>query len=667
MLTFAKATLRRGPRKLLENLDFTIYPGWRAGVVGRNGTGKSTLFAVLLGELQTDAGDASMPKNITTASVPQETPPLPDLAIEYALDGDTELRSLERRLEKAETEHDGARIADIHERLNTIGGYAARSRAARLLHGLGFSSEAQSRPVASFSGGWRMRLNLARTLMCRSDLLLLDEPTNHLDLDAVIWLQSWLVTYPGTLLCISHDREFLDAVTTHTLHLHGGTATLYSGNYSQFERQRAERLTLQTAAHAKQQRQIAHLQSFIDRFKAQATKATQAQSRVKQLERMQLVAPVHADSEFSFEFPEPERLPSPLIRFDNVSAGYASTPSGYVPSPLRGEGQDGGEHSPAPPLPSPLPQGEREKKQGGRENKVILTNLKLLIAPGERIGLLGPNGAGKSTLVRTLAGELVPLGGDSMRSPHLRVGYFAQHQVEQLDAKASPLLHFRRLDPKATEQSLRNYLGSFNFHGDRVFEAIEPFSGGEKARLALALVVYQRPNLLLLDEPTNHLDLDMRHALESALLDYAGAVILVTHDRHLISATCDSLLLVAEGRCAEFDGDLDDYARWLTTRDKTSAPPSEKKSAPSAKDRRKAGADERALRDKVQKLDAQLSKLHAQLATIDERLADPALYAGDRSGEAAKLLKDQRALRQRIEAAEEEWLAAADQLEAQGP
>ncbi len=622
MLTFTNVTLRRGPRKLLDQLNFTIYPGWRAGVVGRNGTGKSSLFAALLGELHSDKGDISLPKNISIATVAQETPSLPDLAIEYTLDGDVELRALERKLITAEDQHDLHAISDIHERLNTIGGYAARSRAARLLHGLGFSSEAQLHPVASFSGGWRMRLNLARTLMRRSELMLLDEPTNHLDLDAVLWLQGWLVNYPGTLLVVSHDREFLDAVTTHTLHLHGGTAILYSGNYSQFERQRAERLTLQSSAHAKQQRQIAHLQSFINRFKAQATKATQAQSRIKQLERMTLVEAVHADSEFTFRFREPARLPSPLIRFDDVNAGYATKP--------------------------------------------ILSKLRLLIAPGERIGLLGPNGAGKSTLVRTLAGELPPLSGDAMRSPHLRVGYFAQHQLEQLDPKASPILHLKRLDPKAAEQELRSFLGGFNFRDDRVFEPVAPFSGGEKARLALALVVYQQPNLLLLDEPTNHLDLDMRHALETALLGYAGAVVLVTHDRHLISATCDSLLLVADGRCTAFEGDLDGYARWLNTRDKTPASVA-KNAALSAKDRRKAGADERALHNQEQKLDAQLSKLHAQLVALEEKLADPALYSGGRSEDATKLQRAQADLHKRITAAEEEWLAAADRLEAMAP
>jgi ATP-binding cassette, subfamily F, member 3 len=627
MLSFANVTLRRGPRKLLDELAFTIYPGWRVGVVGRNGTGKSSLFAALLGELPPDAGQVSVPKGLTVATVAQETPDLPDLAIEYTLDGDVELRALEARLVAAEEGHDVRAIAEVHERLNTIGGYAARSRAARLLHGLGFSSEAQLRPVASFSGGWRMRLNLARTLMRRSDLMLLDEPTNHLDLDAVLWLQGWLVTYPGTLLVISHDREFLDAVTTHTLHLQAtadaGTATLYTGNYSSFERQRAERLTLQAAAHAKQQRQIAHLQGFIARFKAKASKATQAQSRIKQLERMALVEAVHADSEFGFAFPEPERLPSPLVRFDAAVAGYPGAP--------------------------------------------ILEGLKLLIAPGERIGLLGPNGAGKSTLVRTLAGELPVLSGTATRSPHLRVGYFAQHQLEQLDPKASPILHFKRVDPRASEQALRTFLGGFNFRGDRVFEPVAPFSGGEKARLALALVVYQRPNLLLLDEPTNHLDLDMRHALETALLGYAGAVVLVSHDRHLVAATCESLLLVAGGACVPFEGDLDDYARWLGTRTAGAgqdAPATTRAREGDRKDARKARADLRALRAKVERLDAQLNRLHVQLTGVENRLADPALYANGRSEEAAKLEREQRELRSQVSAVEADWLAAADALEA---
>jgi ATP-binding cassette subfamily F protein 3 len=475
-----------------------------------------------------------------------------------------------------------------------------------------------------------MRLNLARALMCRSDLLLLDEPTNHLDLDAVIWLQSWLASYPGTLLVISHDREFLDAVTTHTLHLEGVKATLYSGNYSQFERQRAERLTLQAGAFQKQQKEIAHLQSFIRRFKAKASKATQAQSRMKTLERMELVAAVHADSEFSFEFPEPERLPSPLVRFDEIDAGYGDVS--------------------------------------------ILKNLRVLIAPGERIGLLGPNGAGKSTLVQTIAGALPPLAGKMMRDPYLRVGYFAQHTTDSLDPKASPMLHLRRIDPKASEQQLRGFLGGFNFKGDRAFDAVEPFSGGEKARLALAMVVYQRPNLLLLDEPTNHLDLDMRHALESALMDFAGAVVVVSHDRHLLTSTCETLWLVAAGRCVNFDGDLDDYAKWLNARDLngSSASKTANKSGErsSAKDQRRAAADARAqlkpLQDSVRKLDQQMAKLQKELAALEQQLADQALYEAARSADLAAALKKQGELKKRLGSTEEEWLAATEQLEALG-
>ncbi|MDT0498682.1 ATP-binding cassette domain-containing protein [Algiphilus sp. W345] len=516
-------TLRRGPRALLEDTTFSIHGGWRVGVIGRNGTGKSTLFAAVLGQLAPDTGTISSMNNWDVATAAQETPALPDLAIEFALDGDVELRELEASLAKAEVEEDIETICDVHERLAVIGGYAAPARAASLLHGLGFSQEAQQQPVSAFSGGWRMRLNLARALMRRSDALLLDEPTNHLDLDAVIWLQGWLKLYPGTLLVISHDREFLDDVTTHTLHLENRKANLYTGNYSQFERQRAERLSLQSQAFAKQQKQVAHLQKFINRFRASASKATQAQSRIKALERMELVAAVHADSEFSFEFPEPDRLPSPLVRFDKVSAGY----------------------------------GE----------KVILSGLDILVAPGERIGLLGRNGAGKSTLVQTIAGAIAPLAGEEVRATHLRVGYFAQHTTESLDMDASPMVLFRRIAPKVTEQEVRTFLGGFNFKGDRVYEPVGPFSGGEKARLALAMVVYQSPNLLLLDEPTNHLDLDMRHALETALMSFAGAVMLVSHDRHLITSTCDTLWLVDSGKCTGFDGDLDDYAKWLNSHD----------------------------------------------------------------------------------------------------
>ncbi|HEY0972871.1 MAG TPA: ATP-binding cassette domain-containing protein [Solimonas sp.] len=623
MISAANLTLRRGARTLLEGVSFTIHPGWRVGVVGRNGTGKSTLFALIVGELTADSGEMQVTKNLAIATVAQETPALTTAAIEFVLDGDEELRALEAQLEKAEAAHDVARIARLHDRLAAIGGYAARARAGRLLHGLGFSAEEQIKAVADFSGGWRMRLNLARALMCRSDLLLLDEPTNHLDLDAVIWLQDYLQTYAGTLLLISHDREFLDAVTAHTLHLEQQKATLYGGNYSTFERTRAERLALQAANYAQQQRQIAHLQSFITRFKAKATKARQAQSRVKQLERMELIAPAHLDSEFSFEFREPERLGTPLLRFDNLRAGYP--------------------------------------------DRTVLSGINFSLEPGDRIGLLGPNGAGKSTLVRTLAGELPALGGREMRDPYLKVGYFAQHQVDQLDLHASPILHLKRLDPPATEQSLRDFLGGFNFRGDRAYEAVGPFSGGEKARLALAIVVYQRPSLLLLDEPTNHLDLDMRHALETALQLFDGAVVLVSHDRHLVDSCCDGLWRVSDGRCEPFDGDLDDYARWLIRRDGDSPAPSKSSASPSSKDQRRSAADQRALekplRDQMKKLDTRMGKLQNQLVALEAALADETLYAGNRQAELTRKLQEQAELRKELAGVEEEWMAAAEQLE----
>ncbi|HVT36515.1 MAG TPA: ATP-binding cassette domain-containing protein, partial [Nevskiaceae bacterium] len=619
MISLTNATLRRGARTLLENVSFTIFSGQHVGIVGKNGTGKSSLFQLLLGQLHTDAGDASMPKNLAIATVAQETPGLPVPALEYALDGDVELRQLERDLAVAEEKHDGDAISHIHERLLQIDGYAARARAAQLLRGLGFAPDVQENAVESFSGGWRMRLNLARALMCRSDLMLLDEPTNHLDLDAVIWLAEWLGNYPGTLLLISHDREFLDSITTHTLHLENQTATLYAGNYSQFERQRAERMTQQAARYEKQERERAHLQSFIDRFKTHASKARQAQSRVKALERMELIAPAHWDSEFSFSFREPERVPSPLLTFDDVAAGYGDAR--------------------------------------------IVERVRLSLEPTDRIGLLGPNGAGKSTLMRTLAGVQEPLAGDTHRDPYLKIGYFAQHQLEQLDAKASPLLHLKRISPRSYEQDLRDFLGSFGFNGDRVSEAVAPFSGGEKARLALALIVFQRPNLLLLDEPTNHLDLEMRYAVEAALAEFKGAVIMVSHDRHMLTSCCNEFWRVAEGRCEKFDGDLDDYARWLQQRLK--ADPAAKESTPrpqkmSARDQRKAGADARAAQAALKKLEAKLEKLGAELKSVMDALGDEALYAPERKKDLSELLNRQSQLKRQLAQAEEEWLEKSE-------
>jgi ATP-binding cassette subfamily F protein 3 len=637
MLTFDHIWLSRGPRTLLEDVTLTIYAGQRVGIVGRNGTGKSSLFALIRGELAPDRGELSLPRRLTIASVAQETPAIQRPAIEFVLDGDAELRATERALAEAEAAADPARIAALHERLHTLGGYAARARAGRLLHGLGFPADTHERPVAEFSGGWRERLNLAAALMRRADLLLLDEPTNHLDLDAVIWLQDHLAAYQGTLLVISHDREFLDAVTTHTVHLADRRATLYPGNYSQFERLRAERLAQQTALAKRQQSQIAHLQAFVDRFRAKATKARQAQSRLRMIERIERVLPAHADSPFEFSFAPPDRLPAPLVKLDRVAAGYGAKP--------------------------------------------VWEGARMDIGPGARIGLLGPNGAGKSTLMRVLAGELEPLAGEMLRHRDLRVGYLAQHQLEQLDVSATPFLHLRRLDPDLDEQSARTFLGGFDFRGDRVYDPVGVFSGGEKARLALALVVYSRPNLLLLDEPTNHLDLELRAALELALQDFAGALVLVSHDRHLLGAACDELWRVAEGTVQPFDGDLDDYAAWLSSRERAWAARTEAggegdgatsgkggaPQAPSAKDRRRAAAEQRSrekpLRDAIARAESALAAAQARLAKIEARLAEPDLYDGAHKNELSALLEEQGRLRREVAATEASWLAAMTEIE----
>ena len=625
MLSFSNLRLRRGPRVLIDGLSATIHRGQRVGFVGRNGTGKSSLFAMILGELQPDQGDVSLPKNLTIATVAQEMPHTDQPAIDYVLDGDAELRAVEAALAEAEIVHDADAIAHGHERLHAIGGYAAAARAARMLDGLGFKPDQINDPVSAFSGGWRMRLNLARALMKRADLMLLDEPTNHLDIDAVVWLQNWLLAYEGTLLVISHDREFLDAICTHTLHLAELKATLYTGNYSQFERMRAERLAQQAATLAAQQRTIAHLQSFVDRFKAKASKARQAQSRVKMIERIQLVAPVVADSEFSFAFPQPDKLPSPLIRLHDAAVGYG--------------------------------------------DRTVLSHIKLSLEPGQRIGLVGPNGEGKSTLVKLLAGELPVRAGEMTRHPDLRVGYFAQHQLEQLDPEASPLEHFKKLDPGKGEQELRNVLGSFNFVGDRVFEKVGPFSGGEKARLSLAMVVYRKPNLLLLDEPTNHLDLDMRQALELALQDYDGAVVLVSHDRHLVGATCDQLVRVCDGAVGEFDGDLDDYAKWLSARG--NAPRNEGGASKPASERsprqndKAAKKQERALRDALKKAEAEMEQLQKAMQQADAEVAAPGFFNQDKFKVLAATQRQAEA-RRKLDEAEARWLAAAEALEAGG-
>jgi len=629
MLRFEKLSLRRGAKPLFTDASFTIHPGQRVGVTGANGTGKSSLFALIRDELHADSGEFTRPRDWVIAHVAQETPADPRSALDYTLDGDAELRRIEAQLAAAETADEGERVALLHSQLDNIGGYTARARAARLIHGLGFKPGEEDRPVDSFSGGWRMRLNLARALMCRSDLLLLDEPTNHLDLDAVIWLEEWLKSYPGTLLLISHDRDFLDSVTSHIAHIEQGGVTLYSGNYSAFERIRAERLANQQAAFERQQREVAHIRSYVDRFRAKATKARQAQSRLKALERMELIAPAHVDSPFHFSFKPPEKTPNPLLSMEYVAGGY----------------------------------GER----------TILNSVSLTLSPGDRIGLLGPNGAGKSTLIKLLAGEMAPLRGRRETAQDLNIGYFAQHQLDQLQPEHSALDHLMQIDPKASEQAMRDYIGGFGFSGERAESPVAPFSGGEKARLVLALLVYQRPNLLLLDEPTNHLDLEMRHALSQALQAFEGAMVVVSHDRHLLRTTTDRLLLVNAGEVDEFKGDLDDYPRWLTenraaetTRPENNADKAH--SAAAKKERKRAEAERRRqlqpLRRQVQKLDKLMAQLGGQQDELEQALADPALYEAGNKEELKALLAKKAQVDRALGEAEEQWLSASEELEA---
>ncbi len=638
MILFRNLRLARGAKNLIDAASLQIHPGWKVGLTGANGSGKSSLFALLRGELHQEQGDLEMPPRWVIAHVAQETPGLACGAIDYVLDGDTELRHIERELTAAEAAHDGAKIGELHARLDEIGGYAARARAAALLDGLGFRPDEIERPVTTFSGGWRMRLNLAQALMCRSDLLLLDEPTNHLDLDAVIWLEQWLRNYRGTLLLISHDREFLDATVDHIAHLEQRQLTLYSGGYSDFERQRGERLAQQQALFERQQREIAHIEDYIRRFRAKATKARQAQSRIKALERMERIAAAHVDTPFTFAFRDGPPAPDPLLQIEEGAVGYG--------------------------------------------DKTILSHIMLTLRPGERVGLLGRNGAGKSTLIKLLAGQLALTGGVRTDGKGLASGYFAQHQLETLRPDESPLRHLQRLDPGAREQDLRNYLGGFDFRGDTtgansatsVTTPCGHFSGGEKSRLALALLIWSRPNLLLLDEPTNHLDLEMRHALTLALQDFAGAMILVSHDRALLRATCDRFLLVDNGRVTPFDGDLEDYRDWLATQ---RSEPAASGAAPSGdKATRKAGREQNAAERQARlaarrplvkerdQLDKKLGNWHGEKKLLDERLADPALYTGADATLLQSLLKRQAELAACIDEAELRWLEIEESLDA---
>ncbi len=633
MIQFKQLTLVRGLKILIQAASLQLHPGHKVGLTGANGAGKSSLFALLRGEMHLESGDLDIPAAWVIAHVAQETPALAMPAIEFVLDGDVELRNIEAALADAEANHKGELIAELHNRLMDIEGYSAKARAAELLNGLGFSQAGLQQPVSTFSGGWRVRLNLARALMCRSDLLLLDEPTNHLDLDAVIWLEGWLQSYRGTLVLISHDRDFLDAIVNHIAHIEQQTLTLYRGGYSDFERQRAEKLALQQAMFEKQQRKVSHLQSYIDRFRVQATKARQAQSRIKALERMEMISAAHVDSQFNFEFRAPIAAPDPLLVLDDMSVGY--------------------------------------------NNVALIKDIVLAIRPGERLGLLGRNGAGKTTLIKLLANELKPLSGKRVEGKDLNIGYFAQHQLEQLRPDESPLQHMLKLDPLTREQEHMNYLGGFDFKGEMARSPCENFSGGEKSRLALALLIWTRPNLLLLDEPTNHLDLEMRHALTLALQDYEGGVILVSHDRALLRATCDEFILVADGKAEPFDSDLEGYSQWLNEQrlkekqatlaidaDITNKNGGAVKRALSKAERQARIVERRPLVKELDAIELNIAKWQTDKKACDERLNDSALYSGTDKTELQTLLKKQAELTNQIDIAEERWLDLHEQLEA---
>ncbi|MET0320359.1 MAG: ATP-binding cassette domain-containing protein [Duganella sp.] len=662
MIRFIQVSLMRGTKPLLEQVDVTLNPGDKIGLIGANGAGKSSLFAMMRGELHPDQGEIDFPAKWRVAHVAQETPPLERAALDYAIDGDVGLRKLEAelaRLEAApESSENGIAIGNLYSALADADAYTVQSRGEQLLLGLGFTIEQMQRPVSSFSGGWRMRLNLAQALMCPSDLLLLDEPTNHLDLDAIIWLEDWLKRYPGTLLIISHDRDFLDEVVNVVVHIDERKLKRYSGNYSSFERQRAAQMILAAGALEKQQRKRAHLESFVNRFKAQASKARQAQSRMKALAKMEELAPLRAAAEFSFEFREPLSAPNPLLVMEDVDAGYKI----------------------------------ENEKTGEITTKTIVNDIKFSLQIGQRIGLLGVNGAGKSTLIKTIAGELAPLSGDATIGKGLNIGYFAQHQVEMLRHDESPLWHLAKIAPTVREQELRNFLGGFNFPGTMVTSSIAPFSGGEKARLALALIVWQRPNLLLLDEPTNHLDLETREALTEALAQFEGTLVVVSHDRHLLRATTDEFIIVADGKLQPFDGDLDDYKDWLFKTklgkgtdvlpaagkaNKTDFPvasPVAVSAAPAvntkdqkrkeAEDRQRLAALRKPIEQKVKRLDEQIAKRSAQKAEVDGRLADAGIYDAANKAKLKQALADQSFFTKDLGELEAQWLELQEQLEA---
>lgn len=627
MIELKNLTLQRGLKVLLNQANLTVNPNQRIGLIGKNGTGKSSLFALIKGKITHDAGDVLIPKHWKTAAVAQETPALDTSALDYVLQGDTELQQFQTALAAAEAHNDGIKIAEWHAKLEEIDAYTAPARAAKLLSGLGFAQEEHSKPVKAFSGGWRMRLNLAQALMCRADLLLLDEPTNHLDLETVLWLENHLANLPCTQIIISHDRDFLNATTTQTVELSNQKLTQYGGNYDFYQNERAQRLAQQQAAYVKQQTQIKHLQSFIDRFKAKATKATQAQSRMKALAKLERIAPAHLDSEFSFEFETPAHLPNPLLKMDKADLGYGST--------------------------------------------VVLHDITLSLESGARYGLLGVNGSGKSTFIKALAGELALLSGQMVKSEKLNIGYFAQHQLDTLRDDQSPVWHIQQLSPDVREQEIRNFLGGFNFVGDMALQKIEPFSGGEKARLALAMIVWQKPNLLLLDEPTNHLDLDMRHALTVALQSFQGALIVVSHDRSLLEATTDSFLLIDKGRLKNFDGDLNDYRQWRLAQENAAAAPAASAQTQSRKDTKRLEAQirqekakrTRPIQQKIDKAEKEMAVLNDIQTACETFLAQEDAYSETNKVKLQETLAELAEIKVKLSKLEESWLEWQEELE----
>ena len=660
MIALQDLTIMRGTKVLIEGASATILQGQKVGIIGRNGCGKSTLFAAIQGELVPDLGTIGIPKNLKIATVAQKTPALPTPAIEYVMQGDKTVSSLLSRRDAAYAANDGEKIALIEDELGMAGFWTLKARAGSLLFGLGFGPDELEKPIAEFSGGWRMRLNLAQALIYQSDLLLLDEPTNHLDLDTVLFLQNFLKNYEGTLLCISHDRDFLDSFADHILHFEEHQIVLYPGNYSAYEKIRAERIRAQKAARKKEEAILAHMQSFVERFRYKSSKAKQAQSLLKAIDRMQLTAVTQEESPFSFSFPEPERTPQVIASLKELYAGYQVSSADLVDS-------DG-----------PM------AHHAGTGPEVVLKKVNLELLSGDRIALLGKNGQGKSTLIKTLVGDLAPLSGEVVVGKGIKIGYFAQHELESLNEDQDAMWHLYRINPDAKEKDLRTFLGSFAFSGDKVFDKVGTMSGGEQARLALALIAYQKPNLLLLDEPTNHLDLEMREALSVALASYSGALVLVSHDRHLVEAIADKLWLVDSGKVSEFAGDLNDYQEYLLRKarefreaqqaaaaeaqGKVMGAPSQSVSSYKTKEQKQLEAQKRAalrpLKLKIEANEKKMASIEKRLATIDERMADSSLYEDSNKGELEKLILERAELNNDKETLEEEWLMLNDELEA---